>query len=70
MLMMKCINCGEFYGAKENTDDHERIPTIKGISSGLCETCWKLRDDSRWYGRHGLPLVADFLKAVLKAREK
>ena len=57
-----CINCREKIKNETRTDNGWE-------SSGSCEVCWKLREDSRWYGRHGLPIVADYLKAVLGARE-
>ena len=70
MLLQRCVNCGDYYGVKEEKENHERVAEITGITSGFCPYCWLLWIDAKKYDKFGLPLVASYLRAVLKARSK
>jgi len=70
MLLQKCINCGEMYGAKEEEENHNRPAEIRGITSGFCGFCWMLWIDQKKYRKLGFIPVADYLRKILKAREK
>jgi len=68
MVIYQCINCGDFFGAEEGIADRERGAMITQVSHGLCPYCHALHRDTRRYEQLGIPMIANYLSAVFKAR--
>jgi hypothetical protein len=58
-----CVHCGARVGESGNKNNHSETGTF-------CDLCWKLYHDIKWYNKHNLPVVANYLKGVLDARKK
>ncbi len=60
-MIIRCLHCG----AEIGNDNYEEEAT-----SGLCDVCWKIYQDKKWYKAEGMVEISHVLEMILDSRRK